>query len=124
MNKNKNTKLAIRLFLFIILTLTIYFIIIVLKYPLIGIEVKRENDQWIVESIYEKGWAASQQIKEGDIVELINEKKPDKFFSVNKYNRVEMVKSITISDRTYPVSYRHFEVQYIVYLFFPLLFNL
>ena len=43
-----------------------------IKYPLIGIEVKEKNNHWMVEKIYEKGWAYDQPIEEGDIVKLVN----------------------------------------------------
>ena len=38
----------------LVFALTLYFIVIIIKYPLVGIEVKEENNQWMVENIYKK----------------------------------------------------------------------
>ena len=58
------------------LALTLYSIVIIIQYPLIGLEVKEENNQWMVEKIYETGWANDQPIEEGDILKLVNGMEP------------------------------------------------
>src|SRR4051812_9901267 len=79
-----------------VLCFTIYFSAINFKYPLVGIEVIEQNDQWIVETIYEKGWANNQPINEGDILKFVNGENPKGHSTVSLFNRVEKLKSITI----------------------------
>lgn len=106
----------------------VYSTVIILKYPLVGLEVKKQNNQFIIESIYDKGWSKNQPIKEGDILKLVNGKNPKEHSTVVLFYRVEKAESITIEDReskttTYDISYDGLENQYFIYLFFPLLFN-
>ncbi|TYS63941.1 hypothetical protein FZD47_10570 [Bacillus infantis] len=113
--------------IFLSLGLAGYFMAIVLKFPLVGIEVAEKNNQWIVNKVYENGWAWSQPIEEGDKVELVNGKNPGEHSTVRHFNRVEMAKSITLSDQqlnthTFSISYSHLDIQYMIYLFFPFLF--
>ena len=65
-----------------VLVLTFYFTIIILKFPLVGIELKEKSNQWIVERIYENGWASTQPIEEGDILKLVDGEEPEEHFSV------------------------------------------
>ena len=107
-----------------VLVLTFYFTIIILKYPLVGIELKEKNNQWIVESIYENGWASSQPIEKGDILKLVDGKNPEEHFTVKWFNRAEMTNNITILDKNlntkiFSISYSDFDSQYIIYLLFP-----
>lgn len=111
----------------LVLALTIYFTVVVIKYPLLGLEVKEQNNQWIIENIYEKGWANDKSIEEGDILRLVNEKSPEQHPTVFLFNRVEKAESITIEGKglttiKYLISYDELDFQYIMYLFFPLLF--
>lgn len=109
--------------------LTGYFIAIIFKFPIVGIEVVEKNNEWFVEKIYEHGWATSETIAVGDKVKLINGKKTEEHSTVWMFNRVEMVKTITIQDEqqketTYPVSYQGLSKQQIIYLFLPVFFIL
>lgn len=109
--------------------LTIYFIAIILNFPLVGLVVKEENHQWMIEKVYDKGWAANQSIKKGDILTLVNGKKPEEHATVKHYQRVELADSITIIDdhsksKTYQITYSHLDSQYIFYLLLPFLFML
>ncbi|PIC64709.1 hypothetical protein CSV79_04935 [Sporosarcina sp. P13] len=109
--------------------ITVYLTTIILKFPLVGMEVKSTTDQWIVERIVKNGWASSQSIEEGDIVELVDGKKPEHHTTVAKFNRVEMARSITIKDQdlgesTYSIAYADTNGQYVLYLFLPLVFTL
>lgn len=113
--------------IFLVLGLTGYFIAIVLRFPLIGMEVFEKNNQWIVEKIYENGWAASQPIGEGDIIKFVDEKNPENHSTVKRFNRVEMAKSISIltensKTKTFSISYSHLDTQYVIYLLLPFLF--
>ena len=112
----------------LVVALTIYLTVTVLRFPLVGIEVKEQNNQWMVEDIYNEGWANGKPIEKGDIVELVNEEIPEKHSTVTLFNRIEKAKSITVEDKdfnvtTYMVSYEKLDFQYIMYLFFPLLFT-
>lgn len=122
MKKIKNITLFMIIFA---IALTSYFTVIVLKYPLVGIEVKKDKNLWIVEKIHENGWASSQPIEIGDIVEFVNGKSPEKHLPVAKFNRVEMAESITISNKdTFSVLYTQLDPQYVFYLLLPFLFSM
>ena len=112
----------------LVVALTIYLTVTVLRFPLVGIEVKEQNNQWMVEDIYNEGWANGKPIEKGDIVKLVNEEIPEKHSTVTLFNRIEKAESITVEDKdfnvtTYMVSYEKLDFQYIMYLFFPLLFT-
>ena len=98
-----------------------------IKYPLIGIEVEKQNDHWIVNDIYENGWAANQQIEKGDIIHLINGKNPEEHETVTKYNRIEKAESITIIDgnsiNEYVIKFIHSDSQFLL-LLFPIIFTI
>ena len=83
----------------LVLCCTLYFSVINFKYPLVGIEVMNQNDQWLVKDIYEKGWANDQPIEEGDIIKLVNGENPEDHFTVSFFNRIEKAESITIIDK-------------------------
>ncbi|MDV6379197.1 sensor histidine kinase [Sporosarcina sp. GW1-11] len=109
--------------------ITVYLTVVILKFPLVGMEVKSTTDQWKVERIVENGWASSQSIEEGDIVKFVDGKKPEHHTTVVKFNRVEMADSITIIDQdlrenTYSITHTDSDRQYIIYLFLPLAFTL
>ncbi|KAA9020504.1 sensor histidine kinase [Niallia endozanthoxylica] len=109
-------------------TLTIYFTVIILRFPLIGMEVREESGQWIVANIYENGWASSQPIVEGDILKLVNDQKPENHSTVKWFKRVEMADSITISNKNvntkmYTTSHSYINSQYLFYLLLPFFFT-
>ncbi|WP_075982827.1 ATP-binding protein [Bacillus massilinigeriensis] len=109
--------------------LTIYFTVIVLKYPLVGLEVTEKDNRWVVDTIYDKGWASHHSIEEGDVLKLVNGENPNEHSTVTHFNRVEMAESITIVDKhsreqEYTISYFHLDTQYIFYLLLPFLFIL
>ena len=111
-----------------VLVIIAYSTVIILKFPLVGLEVKLNNNHWVVEKIYDKGWASSQSIMEGDILELINGKKPEHHTTVVLFNRVEMANSITILDQnlnidTLSISYANIKTQYLIYLILPFVFT-
>lgn len=128
MKKVYKRKINVLFPILIALSLSVYFIIIIVKYPLIGLEVTEKDEQWIIERIYQNGWAASQPIKEGDILKLIDKELPEKHPAVIGFNRVEMVKSMTIVDENlmqhyFVVSSSDLEDQYVHYLLLPLVFS-
>lgn len=127
MKKYINTHFFTVLLILSVSSLSIYFTMIILKFPLVGIELKNKNNQWIVNKIYKNGWASSQPIQIGDILELVDEKKTGQHSTVSRFNRVEMAKSITIMDKntkkTFSISYDHLETQFVTNLLLPLLFN-
>ncbi|KXH78363.1 sensor histidine kinase [Sporosarcina sp. HYO08] len=118
----------IHLPILIVLGLTGYFTIKIWESPLIGLEVKEANNQWIVEKVYKNGWASNQSIEEGDVLELVDGERPEQHSTVTLFNRVEMAKSMTILDenleqKTIEISYDHLGTQYIIYLIIPFIFN-
>lgn len=128
MNKSIKNIMFVLLPILFVLAITIYFTVITLKFPLIGMEIEEKNNHWIVKKIYRNGWAANQSIEEGDILELVDEKQPELHSTVIWFNRVEMANSITVSNKnshikTFSILYNHLDIQYLIYLLLPFVFN-
>jgi len=125
----RNKKNVIGLFSIIFtFWLTIYLTIVIIKYPLIGIEVRKDNNLWFVENVYENGWASGQTIKKEDLLELVNGESPENHSTVSLFDRVEMAHSITLSDKNleshnFTIKYSKSEKKYTIYLILPLLFS-
>lgn len=129
MERDNTPKTIVLLPMLIVLLLSAYFTIIIVKYPLIGLEVKEKDEQWIIERVYQNGWASDQSIKEGDILKLIDDEMPEKHASILMLSRVEMAESVTIIDKDSDqhkllVSYSEGVGQYVPYLVLPLLFSI
>ncbi|MCG7336726.1 sensor histidine kinase [Sporosarcina sp. ACRSM] len=127
MKANLKTNIIHALLFLMVLGLTGYFTLTILQFPLVGMKVKQEDQHWIVAQIHESGWASSQPIEEGNIVELVNGEQTDKHPTVRRFARVEMAESVTIIDQdlkshTYPISYGDMASKEMFYLLFPLLF--
>ena len=123
MKTNIKTNIIGLLPIMLVVALTIYLTVTVLRFPLVGIEVKEQNNQWMVEDIYNEGWANGKPIEEGDIIKLVNEETPEKHSTVSLFNRIEKAESITVEDKdfnvtTYMVSYEKLDLQYITVSFF------
>lgn len=114
--------------LFIVLFLTGYFTFIGFRYPLVGLEVEKSQNNWIVTSKMDKGWSSTQPIFEGDIIKYINGQAVEKHSTVMKYNMVEMADTITVENKraemkTYSVATNGIGNSQLYYLLFPLFFN-
>ena len=125
---HKNNIMGLLPILFVI-GLTIYFTFIILKYPLVGIEVMNKMiNGWLKISMKKVG-QMDQPIEEGDIVKLVNGEKPEDHSTVSLFNRVEKAESITILDKdlnttkTYSIANNNLDFQYVLYLLLPLLFS-
>lgn len=124
-------KLQNRFSLFFIIAaigLTIYFFSVVYQYPLIGIEIKEIDGQWVVENIYQNGWAARESLEEGSILKQVDGKDPEENRAVRYFSIVEKAKTIMLEDSRgitgiYTVSYHLWDSQYIIYLFIPMFFT-
>lgn len=108
--------------------LTIYFFSVVYQYPLIGIEIKEKEGQWIVEKIYQNGWAARESLEEGSILKQIDGKDPESNTAVRYFNIVEKAKTLMVEDSKgitgiYQVTYLLWDPQYIIYLLIPMFFT-
>lgn len=108
--------------------LTIYFFSVVYQYPLIGIEIKEKEGQWIVEDIYQNGWAARESLEEGSILKQVDGKNPEENTAVRYFSIVEKAKTIMLEDSKgitgiYLVSYLLWDPQYIIYLLIPMFFT-
>ncbi|WP_339162252.1 ATP-binding protein [Siminovitchia sp. FSL W7-1587] len=122
----QKSNIIFSIMVFLKMGLILYFGLLILQYPLIGIEVEHRNGKWIVEHVYDKGWATKNKVEKGDIVQAINGIDPGEHKTVIRFNSVEKAKSITIADQqantnTYAISYKDVDVQYFMYLFLPLL---
>ena len=128
MKKVTKSKVIPLILIFICLGITIYFTSVIVKYPLIGMEVREENEQWIVEKVYENGWASNLAIEKGAIVALVDKKNVDDYPTVKLFHRIEMAKSITFIDEDariehYSISYHDMDGKLVFNLLLPLLFS-
>ncbi|MBP3041267.1 hypothetical protein J9303_17520 [Bacillaceae bacterium Marseille-Q3522] len=113
----------------IIIGLVLYFSYILIKYPLVGIETKTVNNQWFVDTIYEKGWAANQPIEIGDEIILVNGKTPDKHLQIHYFHLVDLAETITIRNQNsetkeFAITYQHLTNQFFYYLILPGIFTI
>lgn len=125
----RNSRSAIVFFLVILITICLFmhFTLLILKYPLVGIEVEKVQGKWIIEKIYDNSWANKNNIETGSIVTLVNGIDPAKHQTVVNFKMVEMADSITITGKnseinTFAISYHDLDLQLIVYLVMPVLF--
>lgn len=128
MKKVTKSKVIPLILIFICLGITIYFTSVIVKYPLIGMEVREENEQWIVEKVYENGWASNLAIEKGAIVALVDKENVDDYPTVKLFHRIEMAKSITFIDEDariehYSISYHDMDGKLVFNLLLPLLFS-
>lgn len=128
MDIRKNSKLIILFSILISVIFTIHAMIVIIKYPLIGIKLYQENEEWLVDEIYKEGWASNHSIRKGDTITLIDGKKVEGHLTVNLLKRVEKAKTITIStreqkDEQYSISYRNANKNQGLLVLFPLIFN-
>jgi two-component system sensor histidine kinase ComP len=104
-----------------------HFTLLILKFPLVGIEVEKVQGNWIIEKIYDNSWANKNNIETGSIVTLVNGIDPAKYHTVENFKMVEMADSITITGKnseinTFAISYHDLDFQLIVYFVMPVLF--
>ncbi len=123
------SKSAIAFFLVTLITICLFmhFTLLILKYPLVGIEVEKVQGNWIIEKIYDNSWASENNIETGSIVTLVNGIDPAKHQTVENFKMVEMADSITITGKnseinTFAISYHDLDFQLIVYFVMPVLF--
>lgn len=123
------SKSAIAFFLVTLITICLFmhFTLLILKYPLVGIEVEKVQGNWIIEKIYDNSWANKNNIETGSIVTLVNGIDPAKYHTVENFKMVEMADSITITGKnseinTFAISYHDLDFQLIVYFVMPVLF--
>lgn len=123
------SKSAIAFFLVTLITICLFmhFTLLILKFPLVGIEVEKVQGNWIIEKIYDNSWANKNNIETGSIVTLVNGIDPAKYHTVENFKMVEMADSITITGKnleinTFAISYHDLDFQLIVYFVMPVLF--
>lgn len=115
--------------IFIVFFLVGYFTFIGFRYPLIGLEVEKNQGDWIVTSKMDKGWSSTQSIVEGDIVKLVNGQEVEKHSTLQRFNVIEMADTITVENRefdtkTYSIAKDGKEDFYLFYVLLPLFLNL
>ncbi|MFB1050343.1 ATP-binding protein [Paraliobacillus sp. JSM ZJ581] len=129
MKKSKKTNLFSLLPILFTFGVVYYFVVMVIEFPLIGMEVEKENNHWVVTKVRENSWASTQSIEKGDILEFVDGKKPEQHSTVVFFDRVEKTKTITIRDKNEAVqtlftSYSYLNAQQVVYSILPFLFIL
>lgn len=123
-----NLKIGTLFLILLSLGIMIYSAVVIIKYPLIGLSIQEENNQWVVEKIYKNGWAANYPIEKGDVVALIDGKRVEDHSTVTLFNRIEKAESITIFGENeaiehYAITYENMDNANILSLLIPLTFG-
>ncbi|MDG2795086.1 hypothetical protein P7M42_28650, partial [Vibrio parahaemolyticus] len=112
-------------FILISFLLVVYFSTIIVKYPMLGIEVEKIDGNYQIVDLDDDKWAAKQGIKRGDIIKNLDREPPEFNSSVNMFSRVEKVQTIHVqqgeTERKYNVMYEKGDKQFTYHLFMPLL---
>ncbi|MDF9633719.1 ATPase, partial [Bacillus cereus] len=115
-------------FILISFLLVVYFSTIIVKYPMLGIEVEKIDGNYQIVDLDDDKWAAKQGIKRGDIIKNLDREPPEFNSSVNMFSRVEKVQTIHVqqgeTERKYNVMYEKGDKQFTYQLFMPLLYYL
>lgn len=113
-------------FILISFLLVVYFSTIIVKYPMLGIEVEKIEGNYQIVDLDDDKWAAKQGIKRGDIIKNLDREPPEFNSSVNMFSRVEKVQTIHVqqgeTERKYNVMYEKGDKQFTYHLFMPLLY--
>ncbi|MFJ8063578.1 sensor histidine kinase [Psychrobacillus sp. NPDC096426] len=110
-----------------VLIFMIYATYITMQSPLIGFGVKNDNGNWIVNQIYDNGWAYNQDIEIGDVLQKIDGEKPEQNNQILKQQIVRTAKSLTFlgengEQKNFSVSFASVPSQLFSHLLFPLLY--
>lgn len=113
----------------IVLILVLYFSYLTLQSPLIALSVKKDNEKWIVEEIYDNGWAYHQEIYIGDILLKVDGKNPEVNQQIKKYRLLRTADTISFLDRngkekSFIVTYKEETGQLLLHILFPVLYTL
>ncbi|WP_017753668.1 ATP-binding protein [Calidifontibacillus oryziterrae] len=119
-----------RMFIFlnsIVFLLCSLFLVTILKYPFIGIDVKQnDNKQYEIIKVSSTGLAKDYGLENGDIITSINGTNPDDHFSVKKYNLIEKAQHLAIERdgviHAFSFITIHQRGQLLLHLVFPLLY--
>ncbi|WP_226545548.1 ATP-binding protein [Bacillus thuringiensis] len=110
-------------FLILLLSLIVsgYFANLIKEYPEIGISVKGNSDQYVINDLSKYSWAGKRDFQIGDIIEKIDGESPSKHFTVSSHHSIEQVKKITLNRNGEIIEH---EIEYTTYskqLFYHLL---
>ncbi|MFJ7972096.1 ATP-binding protein [Psychrobacillus sp. NPDC096389] len=116
--------------LFPIVAVLIYIIYgsyVTLQSPLVGIDVKHQNDTWKVDYIYDNGWAYKQDIEIGDVLLKIDSESPDKNNQIIKEQMIRTAESLSFlsengEEKNFFPSYASLTDQLFSHFLFPLLY--
>ncbi|WP_177184455.1 sensor histidine kinase [Psychrobacillus sp. OK032] len=107
----------------------IYASYITLQSPLVAFSVKNDNGNWIVDELYDNGWAYNQDIETGDILLKIDGDCPEQNDQIIKKQLVRTAEDFTFigkngEEKTFSVSYVSENEQLFSHLLFPLVYLL
>lgn len=110
-----------------VLIYIIYGSYVTLQSPLIGIDVKHQNDTWKVAHLYDEGWAYNQDIEIGDTLLKIDSESPDKNNQIINEQMIRTAESLTFlsengEGKSFFPSYASVNHQLFSHLLFPLLY--
>lgn len=113
----------------IVLLLILYFSYLTIKSPLVALGVKSEDGKWIVEEIYDNGWAYHQEINIGDILLKVDGKNPEANEQIKKHKLLRTAETLSFLDRngeekSFTVTYKDETGQLLSHLIFPLIYTL
>src|SRR4051794_34594201 len=83
----------------IVLLLILYFSYLTILSPLVALDVKKDEGKWIVEEIYDNGWAYHQEINVGDMLLKVDGKNPETNEQIKKHSLLRTAETLSFLDR-------------------------
>jgi two-component system sensor histidine kinase ComP len=93
-----NRNLFVKIVLFIFLGIQLWFTYILFSYPSSGIILdKLDKNQWVISGFEKQNIAKELGIKVGDLIISVNDKDPNRYFSVIKWRTIDQAHSMIVS---------------------------
>lgn len=85
-----------RVLVILLVILQIYMVFLIFRYPMPGLSIEKNQENWFISLLDRFGVATSIGIEVGDHVLWLNGRHPSDYWSVNKWGGIHQVDSITI----------------------------
>ncbi|MFG6148340.1 sensor histidine kinase [Halobacillus sp. B23F22_1] len=103
-----------------------YITFISITQPYLGIEVAKNEDEWVISNINGDSWANEENIPVGATIETVNGKEPEQHYSIIMFQNLENADSFTLEHEGKHLYYNGIEqtsaTHWIFFVIIPLLF--
>ncbi|WP_158308989.1 ATP-binding protein [Desulfosporosinus orientis] len=89
---------------FVLIAAGVFYYLVTLNHPYIGVNMKSVNGHWIISGIDPRGDGYEAGVRTGDIVLKINEKEPEEFPNLLKWQQIEGASLIEVTKQNRRVS--------------------